>query len=181
MEIQKFDIDTIYKKYIDDLYAYARSMGFDKEYTMDAIHDVFYKLCIDPKLLSNINNIKQYLLYALRNKLLNAYKAQKKISDLPDETGHQLLPFNLYVTVEDEYILDEKDLINKKEIQKIFDTLTDRQREIIHLRYLQELEYSQIAEIMQIPIHSCRKMIYKTLLKIRKNNIPIYLLLAALV
>lgn len=41
---------------------------------MDAIHDVFYKLCMDQVQLDQIKNIQFYLLRALKNRLLYIYK-----------------------------------------------------------------------------------------------------------
>lgn len=174
---KKIDIDFFYKSYVDDLYSYARSMGFDQDTSMDAIHDVFYKICLQPNLLEGVSSEKYYLLRALRNKLLDDYRTQKGRAYLSSETLLEQIPFNVHVTIEDEYILCEEDRINKEIVQKILDSLTSRQREIIYLRYLQELDYVEISQMMEIPIHSCRKMLYKTLLKIRENQIPLYLLL----
>ncbi len=41
----------------------------------------------------------------------------------------------------------------KTEIEQLLGSLTDRQREIIYLRYVQEYDYPQIAELLQISIH----------------------------
>lgn len=171
---EKINIDFFYRTYVDDLYSYARSMRFDQSTCMDAIHDVFYKICTSSKDLSEVKNIKHYLLRSLRNRLLDIYRTKKNNSDLSDEDMYNEIPFQTYITIEDEYILNEEDIHNKEIIQNILNGLTDRQREIIYLRYLQELDYTEISEIMQIPVHSCRKMISKTLMKIREGNIPLF-------
>ncbi|MDD4632380.1 MAG: sigma factor-like helix-turn-helix DNA-binding protein, partial [Proteiniphilum sp.] len=47
--------------------------------------------------------------------------------------------------------------------------LTDRQREIIYLRYVQEYDYKQIAELLQISVHGCRKLVSKAILSLRER------------
>ncbi|MCB6721091.1 RNA polymerase sigma factor, partial [Bacteroides fragilis] len=51
---------------------------------------------------------------------------------------------------------------------------------VIYLRYMQECSYEEIAEIMQISVPACRKLLYRTLLKLKHNNtlVLFYLLLS---
>ena len=37
---------TLYNRYVDDLFSYGMSLGFQKETCKDAIQDTFYKLYI---------------------------------------------------------------------------------------------------------------------------------------
>jgi len=52
--IEFSDIASTYNEYLDTLYAYALHLGFDEQTAMDAIHDVFYKLCIQHSSLNEI-------------------------------------------------------------------------------------------------------------------------------
>ena len=139
-ERTKHTVDSLYKDYVDDLFSYALGFGFDKQAAMDAIHDVFCRVCIREKDVQEIQNPKFYLLRALRNQLIDTYKLKRNYSDV----------------------------------------LTERQREIIYLRYMQECSYEEIAEIMQISVPACRKLLYRTLLKLKHNNtlVLFYLLLS---
>ena len=64
-------IASTYNKYLDSLYAYALHLGFDEESAMDAIHDLFYKLCTKHASLDEIQNLKFYLFRSLRNRLID--------------------------------------------------------------------------------------------------------------
>ena len=44
-ERAKHTVDSLYKDYVDDLFSYALGFGFDKQTAMDAIHDVFCRVC----------------------------------------------------------------------------------------------------------------------------------------
>ena len=51
----------IYNKYVDLLLQYGRSLGFEKEVLKDAIQDVFVKLYLNRRSLSEVRNLKYYL------------------------------------------------------------------------------------------------------------------------
>jgi RNA polymerase sigma factor (sigma-70 family) len=61
-------------------------------------------------------------------------------------------------------------------IEQMLNSLTDRQREIIYLRYVQEYDYRQIAELLQISVHGCRKLVSKAILSLREKYGVFFLL-----
>lgn len=173
------DIATIYTLYVDDLFTYGCYLGFERETVKDAIHDVFVKIAIHSDNLENISNIKFYLFRSLKNRLLDIYKSQKEHIELEDIDPSREIPFNIEVNVEELMIEKEKQTEIKTEIEQLLGSLTDRQREIVYLRYIQEYDYPQIAELLQISIHGCRKLVSKAILNLReKYGIFFFLLLS---
>lgn len=171
-------IDVIYNKYLDTLYSYALHLGFDEQITMDAIHDVFYKLCTKHSSLNEISNLKSYLLRSLRNRLIDIKRTTRETNDLVDDNDiEDDMPFNLSVTIEDELIMKEDAEEIKKKVEEVLDQLTDRQREVVFLRYIQEYSYEETSEIMQISIAACRNLVSKSFLKIKNSNIPVLMFL----
>jgi RNA polymerase sigma factor (sigma-70 family) len=169
------EIDTIYRTYVHDLFTYALNLGFNREVSMDAIHDVFYKICLDEKRLRHVTNIRFYLLRALKNRLLNMYKQEKETSGLPVEISTDDMPFTVHVTIEEEIIQMEEDEKIRLKVEKLLAGLTDRQREIIHLRYMQKCDYDEIARLMQITPPACRKLLHNAIAKLKKNSSPVVL------
>lgn len=163
-------IDNLYKEYIDDLYSYAVGFGFNKQTAMDAIHDVFCKLCLHEKELANIKNPKFYLLKTLRNQLIDIYRTKKEFIEIRPETITDELPYRIKITIEDELIAKEECLHIEQKIEEILSVLNEHQREIIYLRYMQECSYEEIAEIMQLSVPACRKLIHRTLNKLKNHN-----------
>lgn len=177
--IQFSNIAHTYNEYLDSLYSYALHLGFDEQIAMDAIHDIFYKLCIHHSSLNEIDNLKSYLFRSLRNRLIDIKKTNREDTS-PFTNQHDLLetlPFQLYVTVEDELIMEEdaKEICLK--VEKVLNSLTNRQREIVYLRYIKEQSYEEIAEIMQISVAACRNLISKSINRLKKSSLPIALLL----
>lgn len=141
--IQFPNIAATYDKYLDSLYSYALHLGFDEQTAMDAIHDVFYKLCTHHSSLNEINNLKSYLLRSLRNRLIDIKRLNRE--DTTPLTSHEetldILPFQLQVTVEDELIMKEDAEEIRRKVENVLKGLTDRQREIVYLRYIREHSY----------------------------------------
>jgi RNA polymerase sigma factor (sigma-70 family) len=160
-------IDSIYKDHVNALFSYALSLGFDRETAMDAIHDVFCKLCADKKALAAVANMRFYLLRSLKNRLLDLFKKKKETAGLPLEQLADRLPFNLYATVEDELIAGEEQELAAQKLNVLLEALTHRQREIIYLRYLQGLDYEEISRLMNISMPACRKLLSKALQNLR--------------
>lgn len=171
-------IADIYNSYIDELYTYALYLGFEKEDIMDAIHDVFCKLSEEKETLDRVTNIKFYLLRSLRNRLLDIYQSKQKITEInTDIEKYNEIQFNFHLNFDDEIVgREEKELI-KERIEKILASLTNKQREIIYLRYIQEYDYPQIAEILNISIHGCRKLVSKAILRLREKNMMFWITL----
>lgn len=167
--IEFSDIASTYNDYLDDLYAYALHMRFDEQTAMDAIHDVFYKLCTHHSSLNEISNLKSYLFRSLRNRLIDIKRGnhENTISLITPDEPQEMLPFQLHVTIEDEMIMKEDAEEIRQKIENVLGRLTNRQREIIYLRYIQEQSHEEIAGIMQISVESSRNLLSKTLTKLK--------------
>ncbi|WP_255417119.1 RNA polymerase sigma factor [Proteiniphilum sp. X52] len=166
-------VKSIYLKHIDQLYAYALHLGFDEQVAMDAIHDVFYKLCINSASLEEITHVKFYLFRALKNRLIDIQRTNKEHPQIlsSDEDICENMSFRLNVTVEDELIQEEDREEIRRKVENVLNRLTDRQREIIYLRYIQEQSYEEIAELMRISVESCRNLTSKAMNKLRENRL----------
>lgn len=162
------NIASIYNRYVDDLHTYALYLGFEKGIILDAIHDVFCKFAADEKQLQDVSNLKFYLFKSLKNRLYDIYKARKEYAEL-SAIDLQDAPFNIQVTIEDRLIDKEEQQQIKDQLSEMLDSLTERQREVVYLRYVQEYDYAQISELLNISIHGCRKLLSKAMQNLREK------------
>lgn len=170
------NIASIYNQYIGDLFNYGTYLGFEKEYVKDAIHDVFANITHKPNLLEDISNIKFYLFRSLKNRLLDIYKSKKDYLELDNSTHFHNMPFDIAVNIEDLIIEKEEQRQIKSAIEEMLSSLTNRQREIIYLRYIHEYNYNEIAELLEITVHGCRKLLSKAIITLREKYSPLILL-----
>lgn len=166
--MRKENIASIYNRYVDDLHTYALYLGFEKGIIMDAIHDVFCKFAASEKLLQDVSNIKFYLFKSLKNRLYDIYKARKEYAEL-SAIDLQETPFNIQVTIEERLIGQEEQQQIKNQLAEMLESLTERQREIVYLRYVQEYDYEQISELLNISVHGCRKLLSKAMQNLREK------------
>lgn len=176
MEKQPYEI--WYEKYIDEMYAYGISFSLNKEDVLDIIHDVFlhlYEIGYDG---SENTNIKFYLLCCMKNKIISFCRKDSKLISLDSdrELDFSLIP--IYTNVFEEK--DEQEVFQKL-LNKAIAHLTNKQKEIIYLRYTQELTYEQVAEILHTTPKNVRKLNYRALQNLRENlQAPLCLVFIAL-
>lgn len=157
-----------YQFYINDLYAYGISLGGKKDVVKDAVQDIFLKMYFEKKDFSSIDHLKYFLLKSLKNRLYNIYKS-KTVSTTAG-ISEDVLNFSITTTVLDRIIDEEDRAIIKQQVDDLLSKLTSRQKEAIYLRFMQELEYEEIAEIMDITQHAARKLISRSLKRLRDDE-----------
>lgn len=171
--VQEGDMQFIalYKFYYQDLYAYGVSLGFNTEDVKDAIQEVYLKLYFNERLCIDEKKIKFYLLRSVRNQLIDWERTKKDTSSIEEERS-----FKLSVSVEESFISDEEDLLLKKRVNRILDLLTDHQREIVYLHFIEEMPYEEIAVMLDMKIQTVRGQVFKAMEKLRKLDSKDYFL-----
>ena len=172
--VQEGDMQFIalYKFYYQDLYAYGVSLGFNTEDVKDAIQEVYLKLYFNERLCIDEKKIKFYLLRSVRNQLIDWERTKKDTSSIEEEERI----FKLSVSVEESFISDEEDLLLKKRVNRILDLLTDHQREIVYLHFIEEMPYEEIAVMLDMKIQTVRGQVFKAMEKLRKLDSKDYFL-----
>ena len=172
--VQEGDMQFIalYKFYYQDLYAYAVSLVFNTEDVKDAIQEVYLKLYFNERLCIDEKKIKFYLLRSVRNQLIDWERTKKDTSSIEEEERS----FKLSVSVEESFISDEEDLLLKKRVNRILDLLTDHQREIVYLHFIEEMPYEEIAVMLDMKIQTVRGQVFKAMEKLRKLDSKDYFL-----
>jgi RNA polymerase sigma factor (sigma-70 family) len=163
----------VYSKYANRLLSYGIGLGFDRDTVKDAIHDVFCKIYASSEFWDNIKSLKSYLFKSLKNRLLNMAKPESNLIDLEPEG----LEFSVKVTVLDQLIKDEDRYYIQLEVEKYLNSLTGRQREAVYLRFIQELEYEEIAGLLEMTPHGVRKLVSRAIIRMRSQHVSIYFLL----
>ncbi|CAG9901634.1 RNA polymerase ECF-type sigma factor [Bacteroides ovatus] len=172
--VQEGDMQFIalYKFYYQDLYAYGVSLGFNTEDVKDAIQEIYLKLYFNERLCIDEKKIKFYLLRSVRNQLIDWERTKKDTSSIEEEERS----FKLSVSVEESFISDEEDLLLKKRVNRILDLLTDHQREIVYLHFIEEMPYEEIAVMLDMKIQTVRGQVFKAMEKLRKLDSKDYFL-----
>ena len=157
------DYSWLYTSHSQLLYQYGLQITSDTEVVKDCIQDVFVRIYKNKEKLSIPQNVKIYLMISLKNSIYNVFNKERLEEDYV---------FNFH-SIEEQHIA-ENDFINEEEhreqineIKRILHVLTPRQREIIYYRFIEEMEYDEICQIMDINYQSAYNLLQRSLQKVR--------------
>lgn len=155
---------ALYIKYVDELFAYGIGLGFDRDTLKDAIQDVFYKLYFEKKTLKKVVRLKFYLLKSLKNRLFDLYRSTVETTSI---SLHEA-SFPVKSTILDHIVGEEERKDIQNHIDQLLSKVTDRQREAIYLRFMQELEYEEIGELLEMTPPAVRKLVSRAIKRMRE-------------
>jgi RNA polymerase sigma factor (sigma-70 family) len=159
-------LSNIYFHYYDQLFAYGLNHSSDKQLVEDAIQDIFLNLIKVRKSIGEVKNLTGYLICTFRRQLfldLNNQKKTRFTGLFPEEH------FDFFDSSEDE--ISEKENLEQvhSTIKQCVSKLTDKQQEIIFLRFESEISYEEISEMLNISVDSCYKSVYRSIKTIRSE------------
>lgn len=167
------DFIRLYKGMYKKLISYGLKICPDDEVVRDCIHEIFLDIWSNRQKYANLLDIEIYLLKVLRNRLIDHYRSARKFIHHDAHNSDQLdslqqTHLNFSISHEDIIIKDEdqKHLIQK--IANLLNQLTDRQREIIFLKFYTGLNDKQISEITGLQNQSVRNKAHQALSKMKK-------------
>jgi len=152
----------LYTQFVNTLYAFGLRYADDAELVKDSIHDLFIDLYKYRKTLKADVNVKSYLFTSLKRKIFLLLKQESR-------KGIFEADFMFSFSIEDQMINNEEQSELKAKLKKQLTLLPSRQKEAIYLRFNAELEYEEIATVMNISMETCRTLVYRGIKQLREN------------
>ena len=158
------DFSNLYDNNIDNLFAFGMKFTTDREMIKDCIHDVFVKFYTKRDHLEKVDNIESYLYISLRNRINDEFRRNVRICDneINDNCMRERAESEAHHAA---YI--EKLTSLSTSIEKYFDLLSPRQRQIIYLYYMEQRKYDDICQIMGINYQSVRNLMHRSINRLR--------------
>lgn len=137
----------------------------------DAIHDLFVRLWEKREQLNVAANPRPYLLISLRNDLLRANKAAGRITEFEHDESVSTPSFEADLSEQEQRAEQETDL--SKALMK----LSAREKELVNLRFKQDLSYEEIVAVTGISYQSARNTLARAIAKLRGSLTTIFFLI----
>lgn len=157
-------LGQLFECHYQELYYYGIKLVALPEMVKDTIQDLFADVWQRRSKMATVDNFKAYLIISLRRELIRRLNRTRKESSIEVPAS---LQFSF--SIEDFMIDNEKNQEHRKILTRSLAGLSDRQREVILLRFFHGLEFAEIAKVMEMNIQSVRNLLFRALEKIRKD------------
>lgn len=158
-------LDQVYIKEFQALYNYARKIHSDHDFVIDCIQELFAELWERREHLGEAGSIRFYLLKSIKRKVI------KKLNRLNPVTSVNVLSddynFKVEYSIEQDIIFKEIASESTDKVRQAIGQLSDRQKEVIYLRFYQNLKFDEISEIMSIKNQSARNLLFEGLSRLK--------------
>ena len=160
-------LNHIFEKYARMLYQYGYKFTANYKQIEDCVQEVFLALWEKRETLGETDCIKPYLLITFRRKIIKELSSNHIVINKNFEIANY--NFHLAASHEDELVSGEKEKELARKMAGYLSQLPKKKREVLYLRYYCELDYDQIASVMDISYQSARNLMYKALKALKSH------------
>ncbi len=148
---------ALFRNHYKILYRFGNKFTTDTELLEDCIQELFVELW-QAKSQAPVLSVKAYLLKSLKYKLLKAFRKSGKALPIHDNGD---IPFELS---HETFLIARQESDEKKQrVIRALERLSHRQKEIVYLKYYQNLSYEEVSEIMNINYQVARNLLYQAI------------------
>lgn len=158
----------IYESYFFALYNYGIKIIRDKDLVKDCIQDLFINLWRTKHNLAEVTFIKPYLYKSLRHDLIRKLRHVNQTDSLAADPGANY-NFEIVLSHEVEIIDNQIAKDQKKFIINELNALTKRQKEVVFLKFYENLSYQEIATVMSISVDAVYNLLSLALGALKKK------------
>lgn len=169
LELQEHNeqaLAMLMRDHYNALFNYARRFTKDEELIKDAIQEVFISLWQRRETAGSILSLRFYLLGAIKKNVLKTTARITGRNESISEEEHY--DFETELPIERNIIERQLAEENAWKLKKVIDGLSARQKEIIYLKFYQQLNQAQIASLMSISQQSVYNLLHESIQKLRK-------------
>lgn len=160
-------LSALFHEHYKSIFQYGKKLtNYDTELTKEIIQNLFVKLWERRATLGDVQSEKVYLFTAFRRELIDkqrrlnveeGYLASLNLNDYEEDSPEDLL------------LIEEKGLTDAQKIKNAMNKLPKRIKEAITLRYFEEMEYAEIAEIMNLKERTVYNFVHEGINLLRKE------------
>jgi RNA polymerase sigma factor (sigma-70 family) len=160
---EKDALMSLYDLCYDTMYRYGQRIVRDRSIIEDCIQEIFLELWEKNTNLPIVIFVKPYLLKIVKRKLL-------KMNSLKiDEVENNEAVHGLVESIEDILISEENTNAISNRLHRAISKLTKRQREIIALKFFNELSYDEIADFTGLSQRRIYNLVHESVRQLRVN------------
>ncbi len=153
------DFHRLYTERFTPIYKYVYFRVRNYDVATDIAQDVFLKVFEGSKRLDKETELR-FLYTVARNKVIDFFRKNKSLS-IPENFQRE----DMSIPRPDDHVLQQSDT---EILFQLLDQLPDADREIIIMRHLQELDYVEIAKIVDREESAVRQIVSRGIKKLKE-------------
>ncbi|GAB3915562.1 RNA polymerase sigma factor [Larkinella terrae] len=161
-----FALAKIMQSYYSDLFHWGMRLHADREFVKDCIQELFLNLWKQQKTVRSVENVRAYLFVTLKSRIL---RELSKKHTTHQSTLSEEYAFSVEFAADVQLIEEENEVFQIRKLEHGINHLPERQKELIYLRFYQNLSFEQIADVMHLGRQSVYNLLQKSLISLRKN------------
>jgi len=167
---------SLYQRHVKSLTSYGHRLTPDRQLLEDAIHDLFIDLWRRKDHLGEAENVRFYLFRALRNRLLR--NGRNNVFEQAEDIDG-FLDYLVALSSEQQHINSEEIHARTQSVRNAVESLSDRQKEVINLRFYHGMSLDEISGLMGLSKQGVSNLLYKSyaVLRTRLSKLTILSLL----
>ena len=168
-------ISALIRSYHSDLYFFGLKISDNKELIEDCLQEIWLDLWEKRKKLNKVSSIKPYLFKTLRRRVIRKLQYQEKKKYWIGDYSDDILGFS--ISIEDKIISQQEHEAVQHKVMSVLDKLSNRQKEVIYLRFYQDLSYDEICDVMELKKQSMHNLLQEAFKSIKKQIVYFILLI----
>ena len=161
----------LYNQHYTGLVNYGIKLTGNRELTVDCITQVLLRLWDNRAKLPPVENVRSYLLTCLRRELMAEIKlhnrSAKSFSSLENDRESVFSYEDYLVQLQHNRELSER-------LNRAIETLTQRERELLRLKFFEDLDYDEIARRCSITKRTAYNIIHHALKTLKTSLLQTY-------
>lgn len=159
------EFEEIFNLYHNEILGFTITKVNDRNQALDIVQDVFLRFWEQMKKGEEIQNHRGFLYRVTRNRIIDHYRARKTLVDLDevedtesanDETAESVLS-----------VIDSS--LSGGKVTELLETLPYPQKEILILRFVDELSVSDIAKLLETTPNTVSIRVYRALKELKQR------------
>lgn len=159
------EFEEIFKLYHNEILGFTITKVNDRNMALDIVQDVFLRFWEQVKKGEEIQNHRGFLYRVTRNRIIDHYRSKRMLVDLEEIEDNELS------TDDDaDSVLSTIDSsLSGVKVNELLDTLHYSQKEILILRFVDELSVSDIAKLLETTPNTVSIRVYRALKELKKR------------
>lgn len=155
-------LKELYNLFYHSLFTANFAVCLRRDLVKDSIHDAFIGIWTTRAKLPDVTSVGAYLATCVRRRLIDALRKEFPLETtlLRIESGHEL-------SYEEVIIALQEEQATRQALGKALSHLTNRQKEVIRLRFFENKSYDEIAQLLDCEPRTIYNHIYQAVERLR--------------